>query len=122
VSRIFRTTSSAQWIPPNATQLRVEADQAGNVGFGVLECIDVALGSSVNELPVESLPTALLVKDPFSADLISVVQPSRESAGQTADGCSGEGGDRRDDGGVHRWQVQTAAESVSGDYRVWLPL
>jgi hypothetical protein len=46
-----------------------------------------------------------------------VVQPSRHSARQAADGCSGEGSERGDDGGVHRLSPQPAAKSGSNDYR-----
>jgi hypothetical protein len=68
----------------------------------VLERINVALGGFLDEIPVEALPAGLLVKNPLDADLASVVQPSRNSARQTADSCSGEGGERGDDGDVHR--------------------
>jgi hypothetical protein len=45
-----------------------------------------------------------------------VVQPSRNSARQAADSCSGEGGERRDDRDVHRCNPQPAAESGSDIY------
>ena len=82
---------------PHRAQLRIETDQAGNVGFIVLERIDVAFGGVFDEIPVKGLPPALFVKDPLDADLASVVQPSRNSARQAADSSSGEGGERRDD-------------------------
>ena len=102
---------------PHAAQLRVKTDQTGNVGFIVLERINVALGGFLDEIPVEALPAGLLVKNPLDADLASVVQPSRNSARQAADGCSGQGGERGDDGDVHRCNPKPAAESGSDDRR-----
>ena len=65
----------------------------------MLERIDVALGSFLDEISVKDLPAALLVKNPLGADLGPVVQPIRDSARQAADSCSGQGGERGDDGG-----------------------
>ena len=101
---------------PHRAQLRVNTDQAGNIGFIVLERIDVAFGGVFDEIPVQGLPAALLVQNPLDADLASVVQPSRNSARQAADSCSGEGGERRDDRDVHRCNPQPAAESGSDIY------
>ena len=41
--------------------------RAGNVGFIVLERINIALGGFRDEIPVEDLPAALLVKQPLGA-------------------------------------------------------
>src|SRR5258705_9358096 len=102
---------------PHPVQLGVKTDQTRNVGFTVLERIYVALGGFLDEIPVEDLPAALLVKQPLGAELTSVVQPIRNSARQAADSCSGERGERGNDGGVHRCSPQPAAESGSDDYR-----
>ena len=76
---------------PHPAQLRIKTDQTGNVRFIVLERINVALGGFLDEIPVEDLPAALLVKQPLGADLTSVVEPVRYSARQAADSCSGQG-------------------------------
>ena len=98
---------------PHPAQLGVKADQARNVGFTVLERIYVALGGFVDEIPVEDLPAALLVKQPLGAELTSVVQPIRNAAGQAADSRAGEGGERGDDGGVHRCSPQQLPEVMT---------
>ena len=67
----------------------------------MLERIDVTLGGLLDEIPVEDLPAAFLVKDPLGANLASVVQPIRNAACQAADSRSGQGSERGDDGGVH---------------------
>jgi hypothetical protein len=72
----------------------------------VLERVDVTLGCLVDEVPVKNLPAAFLVKQPLGADLASVVQPVRNSARQAANGCSGQGGERGDDGGIHWCTLQ----------------
>src|ERR1700726_4313095 len=74
----------------------------------MLERIYVALGGFLDEIAVKDLPAALLVKQPLGADLTSVVQPVRNSARQATDGCSGQGGERGDDGGIHRCSPQPA--------------
>src|SRR5277367_2041496 len=78
---------------------------------------NVTLGGLLDEIPGQDLPAALFMKNPLGADLASVVQPTRNSAGQAADNRSGEGGERGDDGDVHRCSPQPAAESGSDDYR-----
>jgi hypothetical protein len=65
---------------PHPANLPVKADQTRNVRFSVLERIYVALGGFLDEIPVEDLRAALLVKQPLGADLTSVVQPVRNSA------------------------------------------
>ena len=102
---------------PHPAQLGVKTDQTRNVGFTVLECIYVALGGLLDEIPVEDLPAALLVKQPLGAELTSVVQPVRNSACQATDSCSGEGGERGNDGGVHRCYLKPVAKSGSDNYR-----
>ena len=74
----------------------------------MLERINVTFGGFFDEIPVEDLPAALFVKQPLGAELASVVQPIRNPARQAADSRSGEGGERGDDGGVHRWQFPTS--------------
>ena len=96
---------------PHPAQLGVKTDQTRDVSFAVLQRVYVALGGLLDEIPVEDLPAALLVKNPLGADLGSVVQPIRNSARQAADSCSGQGGERGDDGGVHRCSSQPAAGS-----------
>src|ERR1700726_42759 len=79
----------------------------------MLERIYVALGGFLDEIPVEDLPAAFLVKQPLGAELTSVVQPIRNSARQAADSCSGKGGERGDDGGVHRCGPQQLLEVMT---------
>jgi hypothetical protein len=80
----------------------------------MLERIDVTFSGFRDEIPVQGLPAALLMKDPLGADLASVVQPSRYSARQATDSGSGEGGERGDDGGVHRCIPQTSCRIRQG--------
>jgi hypothetical protein len=74
---------------PHPAQLDVKTDQTRDVSFAVLQRVNVTLGGLLDEIPVEDLPAALLVMQPLGADLASVVQPIRDSAGQAADGCPG---------------------------------
>jgi hypothetical protein len=74
---------------PHPAQLGIKTDQTRNVGFAVLQRINVTLGGLLDEIPVEDLPAALLVMQPLGADLASVVQPIRNSACQAANSCSG---------------------------------
>jgi hypothetical protein len=83
----------------------------------VLERIDVVFRCLLDEIPVKDLPAVLFVKNPLGTELPSLVQPVGNSAGQAADSGSGEGGERGDDGGVHRCSPQPATESSSADYR-----
>ncbi|MEA2809944.1 MAG: hypothetical protein QOJ17_4085, partial [Rhodospirillaceae bacterium] len=87
---------------PHPAQLGVKTDQTWNVGFAVLQRINVTLGGLLDEIPVEDLTAALLVMQPLGADLASVVQPIRNSTCQAADSCSGQSGERGDDGRVQR--------------------
>ena len=79
----------------------------------MLERINVTLGGLLDEIPVEDLPAALLVMQPLGADLASVVQPIRNSARQAANSCPGQGGERGDDGGVHRCSPQQLPEVMT---------
>jgi hypothetical protein len=81
---------------PHPAQFCVEADKTGNVGFIVLERVDVALRGLLDKILVEDLPTALFVIKPLGSDLAPMVDPIRNAAHQTADSCPGQGGDRRD--------------------------
>ena len=83
----------------------------------MLARINVVLGGLLDEIHLVELPWALLVKQPLGADLTSVVQPIRNPARQTADGCSGKGSERGDDGSVHRRSSQPAAGSGRNDHR-----
>jgi hypothetical protein len=117
---VFGTMDHRLWRQgPHPAQLGVKTDQARNVGFSMLERIYVTLGGFLDEIPVEDLPAALLVKQPLGAELTSVVQPIRNSARQAANSCSGEGGERGDDGGVHRCSPQPVSESGSDACRIW---
>jgi hypothetical protein len=82
-SSSMKMATSSTMVPACA-QFGVKADQAGNIGFIVLQRIDVAFGGFLDEIPVEGLPAGLLVKNPLDADLASVVQPIRSSARQAA--------------------------------------
>ena len=62
---------------PHAAQLGVKANQTRNVGFTVLERINVTFGGVFDEIAVKDLPAAFLVKNPLGVDLVSLVQPSR---------------------------------------------
>jgi hypothetical protein len=81
---------------PHPAQLRIETDKTGNVGFIVLECVDVALGGLLDEIPVEDLPAALFMIKPLGSDLAAMVDPVRNAARQPADSGSSEGGERGD--------------------------
>jgi hypothetical protein len=72
-------------------------DKTGNVGFIVLECVNVALGGLLDEIPVEDLPAALFMIKPLGSDLAPMIDPIRDTARQAADGCSSQGGERGDD-------------------------
>ena len=87
---------------PHPAQLSVKANQTGNVGFIMLERINVTFRRFLDEILVEDLAAALLVKWPLGAELTSVVQPIRDSARRAADSCSGESSECGDDGDVHR--------------------
>jgi hypothetical protein len=87
---------------PHPAQLGVKTDQTRDVSFAVLQRVYVALGGLLDEIPVEDLPAALLVMQPLGADLASVVQPIRNSTCQAANSCSGQSGERGDDGRVQR--------------------
>jgi hypothetical protein len=60
----------------------------------MLKRINGTLGGLLDEIPVEDLPAALLVKKPLGAKLTSMVRPVCNSAHQAADSGSGEGGER----------------------------
>src|ERR1700722_17769892 len=81
---------------PHPAQLRIETDQTGNVCFIVLQRIDVALGSLLNEILVEDLPAIPFMIEPLGAELAAMVDPIRDAARQAADGCSCQSGERRD--------------------------
>jgi hypothetical protein len=49
------------------TQLRIKADQARNVGFIVLERINVTFGGLIDEISVKDLAAALFVRNPLDA-------------------------------------------------------
>jgi hypothetical protein len=87
---------------PHPAQLGVKTDQTRDVSFAVLQRVYVALGGLLDEIPVEDLPATLLVMQPLGADLASVVQPIRNSTCQAANSCSGQSGERGDDGRVQR--------------------
>jgi hypothetical protein len=94
-SDFFGTVDHRLWRHgPHPAQLGVKTDRTWNVGFAVLQRINVTLGGLLDEIPVEDLPATLLVKKPLGAELTSMVQPVRNSAGQAADSCSGKGGER----------------------------
>jgi hypothetical protein len=56
----------------------------------MLERINVALRGFFDKIPVEHLPTVLLVPEPPGTDLEPIVQPIRGDASQPTDGCAGE--------------------------------
>ena len=116
-SSSMKMATSSTMVPACA-QFGVKADQAGNIGFIVLERIDVAFGGFLDEILVKDLPAGLLVKNPLAAELTSLALPIRNSARQAADSCSGQCGEGGDDGGVHRCCPQPATESRSDDCRV----
>ena len=74
----------------------------------MLERVNVTFGRFFDEISVEDLAAALFVEQPLGTKLTTVIQPIRNPARQTADSCSGEGRERGDDGGVHRWQFPTS--------------
>src|SRR5450631_1717918 len=80
----------------------------------MLERVNVTFGGFLDEILVKDLPAGLFMKDPLGADLASVVQPIRNSARQAADGCSSKGGERGDDGGVHRCSPQPTPVMTTG--------
>jgi len=74
---------------PHPTELRVETDKSGNVGFTVLERVDVAFGGFLDKILIEDLPTVPFMIIPLGTKLAPMVDPVRNAARQPADSGSG---------------------------------
>ena len=72
------------------------------LGSSCLERVNAALGRFLAEISLKGLSAVRLVKKPLGAVLASVNEPLRNSTRQAADGGPHQGGERADDGRIHR--------------------
>ena len=86
---------------PHPVQSCVKLYQTGNIRFVLLERVDIAFRSLLDELFLEVLPAQDLLRGPLCVHLRPLGQPRRDQGCESAKGGSHERCKGRNDGCVH---------------------